>query len=292
MGKYLVPFVWYGGKARWLDWLLPKLDVPHSIYVEPFGGAASVLLNKKPVGLMVYNDINSNLTTFFRILRDRTEEFISRAVLIPYSREEFYKAREIVRSGVAKDDMEQALAFWVVASQSYAGISTNTHQAWGYVLSNIPRRIHSEIGKLLRRYDDLIEIAERLLFVQIDNLPATEVIRRYDSPDTLFYCDPPYPPESRSSDSNDAYGDNEMSTEEHIELAKLLHEVEAKVALSGYECDLLDDLYSDWNKWLAKKIKYRLNHNADPIVRREVLWTNYDITVHSLPLFKATAQSK
>ena len=108
----------------------------------------------------------------------------------------------------------------------------------------------------------------RLLRVQIENRPALKVIKLYDSPDTLFYCDPPYPHEARGD--NNAYG-FEMADEEHIELATLLHSIEGKVALSGYRCRLMDGLYSGWRRIDASE-KYC--HSVKQL-RQEALWVNY-----------------
>jgi len=117
---------------------------------------------------------------------------------------------------------------------------------------------------------DLIEIAGRLIRVQIDNRPAIEVIHAYDSPDTLFYCDPPYPHESRGDSK--AYG-FEMTNKEHELLADILHNVQGKVAISGYHCSLMDRLYGDW---YCVDAPPRVCHSVKEI-RQETLWTNYDI---------------
>ena len=91
--------------------------------------------------------------------------------------------------------------------------------------------------------EGLSEIVQRLLRVQIENSPAIEVIKRFDSEETLFYCDPPYPHDSRTDKK--AYG-YEMTDEEHRKLAEVLHSVQGKVAISGYHCQLFDTLYQDW----------------------------------------------
>jgi len=111
-------------------------------------------------------------------------------------------------------------------------------------------------------------VAERLARVQIEHDDALEVIARYDSPSTLYYCDPPYPPSARR-DSH-AYA-HEMTDDQHRELATVLHRVCGKVALSGYHCELLDSLYSDW---YCTEAPPRTIHSVKQY-RQEVLWTNY-----------------
>lgn len=114
----------------------------------------------------------------------------------------------------------------------------------------------------------LPEIATRLLRVQIENRPALEVIRIYDSADTLFYCDPPYPHQSRGDSS--AYG-FEMTDFDHQNLSKLLHRIKGLAAVSGYRCDLYDELFSDW-----RRIDAPVKHcHSIKKPRQEVLWVNY-----------------
>jgi DNA adenine methylase len=117
--------------------------------------------------------------------------------------------------------------------------------------------------------EGLSEIAQRLLRVQIEHAPALEVIQRYDSPQTLYYCDPPYPHEARGD--RNAYG-FEMTDDEHRALAKILRRLKGKVAISGYQCDLMTELYGDWYCAVAPA-KYA--HSIKQL-RTEALWTNYD----------------
>jgi DNA adenine methylase len=124
------------------------------------------------------------------------------------------------------------------------------------------------VSRWLGSVEALPEIAQRLLRVQIEHDTAIRVIRRYDSPETLFYCDPPYPHASRGDSSAYKY---EMSDDDHRELASVLRNVEGKVALSGYHCDLMDELYGDWN-YIEAPVK---NCHSVKKPRTEVLWVNY-----------------
>jgi DNA adenine methylase len=124
------------------------------------------------------------------------------------------------------------------------------------------------VSRWLGSVEGLSEIVQRLQRVQIENVPAIEVIRRYDSPDTLFYCDPPYPHEARGDPK--AYG-FEMSNSEHRKLADVLHAVEGAVAVSGYRCDLMDRLYSDWVRVDSPAHLC----NSSKTSRVESVWMNY-----------------
>jgi DNA adenine methylase len=128
------------------------------------------------------------------------------------------------------------------------------------------------ISRWLGGVEALPEIANRLLRVQFENRPAIDVIRLYDSPTTLFYCDPPYIHDTRG-DSN-AYG-NELTDGDHRDLARVLNDVQGKVAISNYQCPLMEDLYKApiWRKFSASK---KTIHSTKGI-RVECLWTNYDL---------------
>lgn len=125
------------------------------------------------------------------------------------------------------------------------------------------------VSRWLGSVEGLSEIAQRLLRVQIEHAPAVEVIQRYDSPETLFYCDPPYPHESRGDTRAYAY---EMTNEAHEHLAYVLHCAKGKVAVSGYPSKLMNTLYADW---LRVDAPPRTIHSVKT-TRTEALWINYE----------------
>jgi DNA adenine methylase len=124
------------------------------------------------------------------------------------------------------------------------------------------------VSRWLGAVEDLPEIALRLLRVQIENRPAEEVIRLYDDSDTLFYCDPPYPHSSRGDAK--AYG-YEMTDAQHRRLAALLQSCKGKVAVSGYRCDLMDEIYSGW---CTVEAPAKQCHSVKK-TRREALWMSW-----------------
>ena len=128
------------------------------------------------------------------------------------------------------------------------------------------------VSRWLGAIEALPEIAERLLRVQVENRPALEAIRLYDSPETLFYCDPPYVHDTRGDDS--AYG-YEMTNHEHRALARVLNSTQGLVAFSNYQCDLMDELYPT-PKWRKQVSPERTIHSTKG-KRAEILWMNYDI---------------
>ncbi|BAZ06642.1 DNA adenine methylase [Calothrix sp. NIES-3974] len=291
MGK-VIAFGWYGGKFNHLNWLLPLLpQTTH--YCEPFAGSAAVLLNREPSPVETYNDIDGEVVNFFRVLRDQPEELIRAIGLTPFSREELRIAVEEPIDNLS--ELERARRFFVRARQVRTGLAqTASAGRWAYCKLTSRAGMAGAVSRWLGSVEGLSEIVQRLLRVQIENAPAIAVIQRYDSEETLFYCDPPYPHDSRGDIH--AYG-YEMTDDDHRELATVLNKLQGKVAISGYRCQLLDQLYKDWN-CIESPSKQCLSVKQP---RTEVLWTNYDIpkdrsecqnhVKSSIPLFDALMQT-
>lgn len=275
MASKKIAFGWYGGKYSHLDWLLPLL--PETIhYCEPFGGSAAVLLNRTPSPVETYNDIDGEVVNFFRVLRDKKEELLEAIGLTPFARKELRIA--VSGSDSKITDVERARRFFVRARQVRTGLAqTASEGRWAHCKLTTRSGMAGAVSRWLGSVESLAEIAQRLLRVQIENAPADEVIKRYDSAETLFYCDPPYVHESRSDIKAYAF---EMTNDEHCVLAEILHSVQGKVALSGYHCKLMDKLYGDWNYIEAPAKKaHSTNTRPDNLKqhRIEVLWVNYSL---------------
>jgi len=266
--RKLIAFGWYGGKYSHLDWLLPLLPKT-THYCEPFGGSAAVLLNREPSPVETYNDIDGEVVNFFRVLREQKDALIEAIGLTPFSREEFKKAISEPLDGLS--DLERARRFYIRARQVRTGLAqTASNGRWAHCRLTSRAGMAGAVSRWLGMVEALPEIAQRLLRVQIENDLAINVIRRYDSEETLFYCDPPYPHESRGDSNAYLY---EMTNEDHVKLAEVLRNVKGKVALSGYHCDLLDELYGNWNVHEANSKKI----HSVKTERTEVLWTNYSL---------------
>ena len=268
--KKLIAFGWYGGKFSHLDWLLPLLPELHH-FCEPYGGSAAVLLNRKPALVETYNDLDGDVVNFFRVLRSQKSKLVRAISLTPFSREEFAKACEIDTS---LSELERARRFYVRARQVRTGLAqTASLGRWANCKNTSRSGMSGVISRWLGGVEALPYIAERLLRVQIENRPAEEIIKLYDSQDTLFYCDPPYVHDTRGDSK--AYG-FEMTDEDHRSLANTLNKAKGKVAISNYDCNLMNELYSS-PKWKKTVGPAKTNH-ATKGIRIEVLWTNYDPT--------------
>lgn len=266
--RKVIAFGWYGGKYSHLDWLLPLLpECQH--YCEPFGGSAAVLLNRPASPVETYNDTDGEVVNFFRVLRDNRDELLYQIGMTPFSREEFLKAIETNGNGQHLSDIERARRFFVRARQVRTGLAqTASAGRWANCLNTSRAGMAGAVSRWLGSVEALEFIATRLLRVQIENDTAINVIMRYDSSNTLFYCDPPYPHESRGDAKAYSY---EMTDDEHAELSGTLHKVKGRVAVSGYDCGLMRDLYKDWHIH-RERPKKAMSIKKE---RQEVLWTNY-----------------
>jgi DNA adenine methylase len=267
--KKLIAFQYYGGKFLHLSWLLPLLP-PCRHFCEPFGGSAAVMLNRKPSPLETYNDLDGDAVNFFHVLRNQKTQLIRSLSLTPWSRGEFSLACEFAKN---ISSLERARRFFVRSRQAYGGQgSTAKIGHWRKYITKSSRGVSAGISAWLNGIDGLSDVAERLLSVQLDNRSAVCVIEVYDSPKTLFYCDPPYSFASRTKKSK-KYA-HEMTDEQHESLASTLNCIEGMAAVSGYDCKFMDSLYPV-PLWI-KTVGPRKKSPAAKGTRQEVLWTNYD----------------
>ena len=259
---------YYGGKGYSWRRIIPHFP-PHHTYVEPFGGSAAVLLNKEPSPVEVYNDIDSNLVTIFRVLRDHPDELRRALELTPYSREEYVRCLGPL-DGL--DDVEKARRLIVRYRQTFGGKGqTATPGRWSYAVAASSRGMADTVSRWLSTIDKVLpSVVERFRRVQIENLPWQEIIRRYDTPETLFYCDPPYLLSTR----NGGVGyEHEMTVEEHRELAEVLNSVKGHVVLSGYASPEYDEWYRGWKRVEFDATLFaRQDRKRSRDKRTEVLW--------------------
>lgn len=265
-----IVFGWYGGKFSHLNWLLPLLPKCHH-YCEPFSGSGAVLLNRDPSPVETYNDIDGEVVNFFRVLRDRHEELIRAISLTPFSREEYHLAIYGSMQGIS--DVERARRFYIRARQTRTGLAqTASLGRWANCKDTSRAGMSGVVSRWLGGVNALDDIAQRLIRVQIENRPAIDVIQLYDNTGTFFYCDPPYLHVTRG-DTN-AYS-FEMDEGQHREFAKVVNESRGKVAVSGYDHPLMDELFPSprWSKNLGPD---KTIHSTKG-TRKEVLWTNYNL---------------
>jgi DNA adenine methylase len=255
---------YHGGKWLLALRIIPHLP-PHRVYVEPYGGAASVLLRKPRVYAEVYNDRDGEVCNVFRVLRNtgQASELERLLRLTPFALEEFRAAYE-----PAEDPVEQARRTIV---RSFMGFGSAA--AWsGYNTGFRGKSFRSGVSPAAdwRNYPDCLKhFTDRLQGVAIHNLPALEIVATHDREDVLFFVDPPYVHATRyrSHDKRPCYK-HEMTDQAHEALAAALHRVEGLVVLCGYQSALYGRLFEDWQR-------VELDAYADGArPRKEVLWFN------------------
>jgi len=250
---------WHGGKWLLAPWIIDHLP-DHRVYVEPFGGAASVLIRKPRSYAEVYNDLNGDVVNLFRVLRSGGGENLAELLrLTPFAAEEFSEAYEATDCSV-----EKARRLIV---RSFMGFGSNGHERKTGFRSNSNRSGTTPARDWLNYPDSLVRVAERMRGVVITKRDASEVMLAHDGPETLHYVDPPYLPETR-----DAGGDysHEMDEGDHARLLECLNSLSGKVVLSGYPSRLYDDALNGWTRIERAAL-------ADGARKRtEVLWMNFE----------------
>jgi DNA adenine methylase len=250
---------YFGGKWRVGEWVISHFP-PHRCYVEPFGGGASCLLQKSPSPIEVYNDADGEVVNFFRMLRGRAGELTMAIAMTPYAKAELdltYKP--------SADELERARRMFVRSWQGRGGARNQWRTGWRYQRSdNQRKRTVADWNETAR----LLDVADRLKEVQIDCADALTIIKRYDTSETLFYCDPPYVASTRGARwATHAYA-HEMDDEAHRTLAATLAGIKGMVVVSGYHSPLYDDLYGAWQSYT----RTALTEGKNKAHATEVLW--------------------
>lgn len=250
---------YHGGKWKLAPWIIGQFP-KHRIYVEPFGGAGSVLMRKKRSYAEIYNDLDDELVNLFKVVRDRGKELKDQLANTPFSRTEFKQSYE--RSD---DPLEQARR---TVLRSYMGFGSAIHRSTGF-------RANSNRSGTTPAHDwknlpiALDWMVARLAGVVIENRPAIQVMQAHDSKHTLHYVDPPYVHSTRNT-AKYAY-QHELSDADHVELIEQLKNLKGKVVLSGYPNDIYDTRLKSWRRIERKAF-------ADGARERtEVLWLNHDL---------------
>lgn len=259
------PVKWHGGK-RYLAQRIIALFPPHRLYLEPFGGAALVLLNKPPCEVEIYNDLDQRISRLSRVLREQGDAFLAKASLIPYSQAEFTTA---ARYPAAASDLDKALCDFLRWRQSFGGQG----KSWSYARRRSRGGMAETVHAWWTAIDQLPAIVDRLQRVQLLCQPALEAIERFDDADALIYCDPPYVHSTREANSRQVYR-VEMTNDDHRDLARTLRGCKGHVVRSGNPSALYDELYGDW-----RRVSFDVaNHAAKGYLkprRTECVWMNF-----------------
>jgi DNA adenine methylase len=260
---------YHGGKWKLAPWIIGHFP-PHRVYVEPFGGAASVLMRKPRSYAEVYNDLDTGMVTLFRVLQDleQRDRLIRALEATPFARAEFELAYEST-----DDPVEVARRLCIRATMGFGSNGHNPRAKTGF-RANSNRSGTTPARDWTTFPDNLRRVAQRFTGVVIECRDALEVMAAHDGPETLHYVDPPYVIATRSLKNpcdikyrGGMYA-HELDDDDHESLAVHLHALEGMVVLSGYPSGLYERLYGGWRH-------LEVAARADGALERtEVVWLN------------------
>lgn len=259
------PFKWVGGKSRLRKYIIPLIP-PHSCYVEPFGGAAWVLFGKPLSDVEILNDIDQELITFFRVVKEKPEELIASFEWELVARAEFERLASLNPSDLT--DVQRAHRFYYLIMAGWGGELNYPRFQTSIRDGGHGNRL---IGALKFLRERLMPVHDRLKTVIIENLPWEECIHRYDRSGVVMYVDPPYPGNGVN------YAHNMRSWEEHAKLAKRLAIAQCQWILSSYDSPEVHSLYANHHIIPVQSFS-GMNvekGKGDRVVNREVLITNF-----------------
>ena len=261
-----------GSKWSIADWIISYFPEHHS-YLEPFFGSGAVFFNKPRSHIETVNDLDGNVVNLFECIRDYPEQLARAIYYTPYARSVY----ERVFSENPEEKIQKALNFYTRLNMGHGFRTNGERVGWKNDVQGRERSYASQDWCHLP--DKIMMAAERLRGVQIENMPAVELIRRFNYDKVLIYCDPPYMLETR-------YGKQyrcEMDDKDHVELLETLLQHKGPVVISGYETDLYNSVLAG-NRW--KKFS-NTSRTMSGSTKQETIWMNYNPHVGQMSMFTA-----
>ncbi|MGK9450286.1 DNA adenine methylase [Acidithiobacillus caldus] len=274
-------FSWMGGKNRIRDRIVPY-TIGASLYVEPFAGALNVLLGRPCKGMEVVNDRDERIVNFYRVLQDDVlrDRLMQKLKYTPYARSEFGRALNVLRDSES-GSINRAWAFFVAQNQgiSGGGCNASNENNWGV------SKERDTAARFRWHVQELEKLAERLSGVIIENRDALQLISTWDAPHAIFYCDPPYVPDTRKMDHRSRYQE-EMCLEEHHALIDALLHLKGQAILSGYRHEAVHGPLeaAGWQRIDTKVHLYASVQDKNQ-KRTECLWISPGIQNQQMGLF-------
>lgn len=257
----------YPGSKWRIAGQLAELIPPHHSYVEPFFGSGALLFRKPSSAIETVNDLDHDVVNLFSCIQEDAEKLARMIMTTPYSREMYDSAfgfENFINEVIGEKPYRKALVFLTKCWQGH-GFRTNGYKV-GWKNDVQGRESMYALWNWYRLPEWVIDIAERLRKVQIENRPALEVIDRFNYPNVFQYWDPPYLLGTRSGKQYKF----EMSDSDHEELLKKALRSKAKIMISGYDSDLYNDYLKGWKKEYFKELT---EYGSK---RQEVVWMNYE----------------
>lgn len=250
-----------GAKWSLAQWIVGQFPAHHS-YLEPFFGSGAVLFNKPRSHIETVNDLDGDVVNFFRWVRDDPEQLAQKIYWTPYARQTYDQAYDSMDAET--DSLRRAVAFSIRLMQGHGFRITGEKVGWK---NDVQGRERAYAARYWTEMPDVIlQAAERLRGVQIEQRPAAELIRRFNFPNVLIYCDPPYVLSTRCRKQYR----HEMTDNDHVELLAALKTHRGPALISGYPSELYDRELAAWYRETATAT------DQTSRVRLEVLWMNFD----------------
>jgi len=230
-------FSYYGGKQRIAGKIIPYIH-KHTVYAEPFCGGATILFRKprpKVTNTTHYreyiNDLNGLVFNFFDVLSRRGNELAERIAVYPMCEQHHRESLKICKNPEGVEELDLAIAFFVNIQQSF---SNQLNTGW-------KRAVYSRnTGATWAKNSILFDYVERMKSVGVSNTDALKFIKQFDSPQTFFYCDPPYPGANQGH-----YGG--YTREDFYALIDIIDKSQSNAIISCYPMDgCLDNVQSKW----------------------------------------------
>lgn len=282
----LIAFNYFGGKFTWLEQLYANFPTGFTHLIDLFAGSMCVSLNYRGRVIRTANEINGEVTNFFCQLRDHEEELVRALRLTPCSETEYTRCWDRVDD---PSDLERARRYYVRVRQSFFGLGAQRqNKGWHMVKQHVNAQGGETCSRWFNGVEKLHTVAQEIRRnFQITNDDFAACIDRLDFPGAFFYCDPPYPVESRGGSGMDYRFD--FTDAEHRRLAERLHRIEGKAMVSGYDCSLMRELYGDWHmvRFPIKRNNIRSNIvNGSGTIMQECVWCNYTPVSSEQKLFQ------
>lgn len=261
-------FKYPGSKWRIADWIISHFPDHHS-YLEPFLGSGAVLFRKSRSHIETVNDLDGNVVNLFHWIKEDPEKLAHEIYWIPYARQVYDDAYV----SVPEDSLGKAVNFYIRLQMGHGFRTTGEKVGWKNDVQGRERAYAARGWKDLP--GNIMKAAERLRGVQIENMPAVELIQRFNHPNVLIYADPPYVLSTRCRKQYL----HEMDDPAHEELLDVLLAHKGPVLLSGYGNDLYSSRLQGWRR------EETTSHSQIGSRTREILWMNFDPPQRQISMF-------
>jgi len=264
--KEKIPLKYYGGKYRIAEKIIALFPI-HKIYCEPFCGGASVFWRKAPSKIEILNDHDERLIAVYRCMQNRSEEFLKKLKYTPYSEAEFKRARYILENCKNYSTIDIAWSYFVNINQGFSG---RLRSGWCR-----DKKANSEVEAFLKKKKMLKQFFKRLEKVKISCCDAISCIDYWDSEDTLFYLDPPYPEANQGHYCG-------YTIDDFNSLCEKLDTIQGSFLLSCYEKESMKTS-KKWEKFQIKTfVSAKLTKRAD---RTEIIFRKINNKMKERELF-------